>query len=79
MRIKIEISDTNQFLIEGWNWKEISIQKNQKNKDRIEKKIYDKLGLNNEIEKTNSTKGKKIRNKKKRTKVEILTTKRAKL
>jgi hypothetical protein len=37
------------------------------------------LGLNNEIEKTNSTKGKKIRNKKIRTKVEILTTKRAKL
>jgi len=36
------------------------------------------LGLNDEIEKTNSTKGKK-KLEKKRIKVEILTTKRAKL
>jgi hypothetical protein len=65
MRIKIEISYTNQFLIEGWNWKEISIQKNQKNKDRIEKNIYMiNWDWMMKLKKQILQKGKKIRKKK---------------
>jgi len=42
MKIKIEIKHKIIFLIEGWNWKEKSIQQkaqeNKKNEGEIEKK-----------------------------------------
>jgi hypothetical protein len=80
MRIKIDIKNKNNILIERWNWKNNNFYKkikktirNKKNKDQIEK--YNTINLNWRLKlKTNKTfrKGprKKIKIKRMRTRLE---------
>jgi hypothetical protein len=56
IRIKIEIQNTNNFLIERWDWKEKSIwpkaQKTIKRmRTKLKQKTYHKLRLEDKVEK----------------------------
>ena len=74
IRIKIEIKNKNKILIEGFNWKEKSIQQKKQKKPikwmrtNLKKITYPKLGSKDKIEKNNffiKWQRTKIKNKKK--------------